>query len=151
MLNFTPLIAGILIATCVTLAPTSVNLNDEAAVERAAMDYVEGLYQVKPELIERSVDPSLTKLGTMRRDNDTAYRTAGAMTYDQLVELAAHWNKGDRARKNLKYKVELLDVMDVTACVKLTAQWGIDYMHLLKKKGQWKIVHILWQSHPPKK
>ena len=36
---------------------------DRAAVERAALDYVEGVYEVKPELIERSVHPDLAKVG----------------------------------------------------------------------------------------
>ena len=49
----------------------------------------------------------------------------------------------------LKFPWQVLDVMDMTASVKLTAHWGIDHMHLLKKKGRWKIVQILWQSHPP--
>jgi hypothetical protein len=32
---------------------------------------------------------------------------------------------------------------------KITAQWGIDYMQLAKFDGQWKILNIVWQSHPP--
>ncbi len=39
--------------------------------------------------------------------------------------------------------------IDQTASVKLIAEWGIDYMHLAKYEGQWKIVNVLWQSHPP--
>ncbi len=149
MPSLTPLIAGLLLALIALLAPTSVNLDDRAAVEQAAKNYVEALYQAKPELVERSVDPALEKLGAWRPDNSDTYRTAGKMTYDQLVELAGRWNKGNSVGKNLKYKIQVLDVMDVTASVKLTAHWGIDHMHLLKKKGQWKIVQILWQSHPP--
>ena len=30
-----------------------------------------------------------------------------------------------------------------------TAAWGIDYMHLAKYDGTWKI-DILWQEPPPK-
>ncbi len=38
--------------------------------------------------------------------------------------------------------------IDQTASVKLIAEWGIDYMHLAKYDGRWKIVNVLWQSHP---
>ena len=44
----------------------------------------------------------------------------------------------------------MLDVLDQTAVAKVTANWGIDYMLLAKFDGRWKIVEILWQSHPPK-
>jgi hypothetical protein len=30
----------------------------------------------------------------------------------------------------------------------VTALWGIDYMHLAKYDGKWKIVNILWQEPP---
>jgi Putative lumazine-binding len=42
-------------------------------------------------------------------------------------------------------------VLDKTAAAKIVAFWGIDYMQLAKYDGQWKIVNILWQAHPPGK
>lgn len=45
----------------------------------------------------------------------------------------------------------MFDVLDQTASAKLTAMWGVDYFHLAKYDGQWKIVNILWQEPPPKK
>ena len=44
--------------------------------------------------------------------------------------------------------IEIFEVLDQTAAVKLTAFWGIDYMHLAKYDGEWKIVQVLWQSAP---
>jgi hypothetical protein len=122
---------------------------ERADVERAVRDYVEALYQVKPELIERSVHPSLEKLGLYRPADATAYRPPGKMTYEQLRELAGVWNKDGKEGKDLAYDVQVLDVLDVTASAKLTAKWGTDYMHLFKTDGGWKIVQILWQSPPP--
>lgn len=123
---------------------------DRAAVERAVRDYVEALYQVKPELIQRSVHPALEKLGLYRPSDTAPYRTPSRMTFDQLVELAGGWNRDAREGKDLTYTVDLLDVLDVTASAKLTAKWGVDHMQLAKLGGEWKIVHVLWQSHPVK-
>jgi hypothetical protein len=39
-------------------------------------------------------------------------------------------------------------VLDQTATAKITAQWGIDYMQLAKFDGAWKIINIVWQTHP---
>jgi hypothetical protein len=47
-----------------------------------------------------------------------------------------------------KHSVEIFEVLDQTASAKLTAFWGIDYMHLAKYDGEWKIVQVLWQSAP---
>ena len=46
-------------------------------------------------------------------------------------------------------EIALLDVADQTASAKLTATWGIDYLHLAKFDGKWMITQVLWQS-PPK-
>jgi hypothetical protein len=74
------------------------------------------------------------------------------MTKAQLLELAKKWNaKGDRAGADAVKEVEILDLMDQTAVVKVTAVWGVDHMQLAKFDGTWRIVHILWQSHPAKK
>lgn len=132
------------------LAPTSGERDSErAGVEQAVRDYVEALYQVKPELIERSVHPALEKMGLYRPADATAYRTPGKMTFEQLRELAGAWNKDGREGKDLTYEVQVLDVLDVTASAKLSAKWGVDYMHLVKLDGRWKVAQILWQSHPP--
>ena len=40
---------------------------EREAVERAVRDYVEAIYQTKPELIERSVHPALEKIGKIGR------------------------------------------------------------------------------------
>jgi Putative lumazine-binding len=121
---------------------------DKDAVRQAALDYVEGIYNVQPERIERSVHPSLVKRGFYKKDASTPYAEM-PMTYEQLVKLAASWNKDGKRDTKIK-EIAILDVLDQTAVVKLTASWGIDYMFLGKFDGKWKITQILWQSHPPK-
>jgi hypothetical protein len=118
------------------------------AVRQAALDYVEAIYQVQPERIERSVHPTLNKRGFYKKDAAAPY-VESPMTYEQLVKLAASWNKDGKRDTTIK-EVAILDVLDQTAVVKLKAAWGIDYMFLGKFDGKWKIVQILWQSHPPK-
>ena len=121
---------------------------DRDAVRQAALDYVEGIYNVQPERIERSVHPTLVKRGFYKKDAAAPY-VEMPMTYEQLVRLAANWNK-DGKRDTTRKDVAVLDVLDQTAVAKVTAMWGIDYMLLGKFEGRWKIVQILWQSHPPK-
>ena len=120
---------------------------DRTAIIRAGLDYVEALYEVKPEFIKRSVHPSLTKLGFYRETKDEAYELS-KMNYESLLALAGRWNRsGKRAGPKSLKKVEVLDVMDTTAVLKVSAVWGVDHMQLGKFDGKWQVVHILWQSH----
>jgi hypothetical protein len=123
---------------------------DREAVKQAALDYVEGLYLAQPARIERSVHTGLTKHGFWRKPGEAVYQPQSTMTYAQLVDLAGKWNKDGKRDTSIK-EVVVLDVLDQTAAAKIVAHWGIDYMQLAKYDGQWKIVNILWQAHPPGK
>lgn len=131
------------------LAQTTANA-DQEAVRAAAMDYIEALYQAQPDRIVRSVHPKLTKVGFFKKQGETAYSET-PMTYDQLVNLAGSWNKeGKRPVATAPKEVAVYEVLNQTASAKVTALWGIDYLHLAKYDGKWKIINILWQEHPPK-
>lgn len=123
---------------------------DRNEVKQAALDYVEGVYEVNPSKIERSVHSDLIKRGFFVKKNETAY-SPSAMTFDQLVDLSKNYNKSGKLAKDAPKEVVVFDVSDQTASVKVTAIWGIDYMHLAKYDGKWKIINILWQSPPKKK
>jgi len=144
-----------LIALAIFLAAPSVAQQpadaDQDAVRQAVLDYVEGIYNVEPARIERSVHPKLAKLGFYRPPADAAYRPGSSMAFQQLVEIARTYNKEGKLRKDAPKEIAIYDVLDQTATVKLTAEWGIDYMHLAKFDGKWMIVNVLWQSHPKAK
>jgi hypothetical protein len=120
---------------------------DKEAVRQAVLDYVEGIYNVEPARIERSVHPNLAKLGFYRPPAEAAYRPGRTMAFQQLVEIARTYNKEGKLRKDAPKEIEIYDVLEQTATAKLTAEWGIDYMHLAKFDGKWMIVNVLWQSH----
>lgn len=118
---------------------------DRKAVERAVLDYAEAIYEVKPELVDRSVHRELAKRGFIRAQDGT-YREA-PMSFAQLRTLAERWNAQGRVNaKTARKDVVVLDLLDQTASAKLTASWGVDYLHLAKYDGEWKIVNILWQT-----
>ena len=124
---------------------------DRAAVERAVRDYLEGFYEAKPELIERGVHEKLVKYGFYRRAGETDYRGT-AMNFEQALQLASTFNAdGKQVPADAPREIVVLDLLDRTASAKLTATWGIDYFHLGKEEGNWKILQVLWQSAPAKK
>lgn len=122
--------------------------DDEAAVREAVLDYVDAIYEVEPERIERSVARDLVKRGYWRPDASADFREM-PMTYEQLHQLATRWNADGHLDPATAVKeIVVLDVLDKTASAKLVADWGVDYMHLAKTDGRWMIKNILWQSPP---
>jgi hypothetical protein len=142
----------ILLIAALVLLPSAALAQADAereAVRQAVLDYVEGIYEVNPARIERSVHPELAKRGFFIKKGETAY-SSGVMTYQQLVEVAKTYNKNGRLSKDAPKEVVIFDISDQTASAKLTAVWGIDYIHLAKYDGKWKFVNVLWQT-PPKR
>jgi hypothetical protein len=123
--------------------------DERERVRLAVLDYVEGVYQVEPARIERSVHPDLTKHGFFREKGKDGYST-GKMSFAKLVEVAKNWNKSGKLPKDAPKEITIFDVQDQTASAKLVAAWGTDYFHLAKYDGKWMIVNVLWQSPPDK-
>jgi hypothetical protein len=122
---------------------------DRAAIERAALDYVEGIYTADPARIERSVHPQLSKRGFWRDSPTAPWGPQQTMTFAQLVALAKSWNADGKRDTSIK-RVDVHEVLDQTASARITASWGIDYMHLAQYDGRWQIINIVWQAHPAK-
>jgi hypothetical protein len=140
-------VLALLAAPALLAAQTTAN-DDEQAVRSAVADYVDAIYEVQPERIERSVSRDLVKRGYWRPDASADFREF-PMTYEQLHELAASWNAdGHLDTSSAVREIVLLDVLDKTASAKLVADWGVDYLHLAKVDGRWMIKNILWQSPP---
>jgi hypothetical protein len=144
-----------LVMAALVLLPASVAAQEGAdaereAVRQAVLDYVEGIYTVDASRIERSVHPELAKRGFFVKRGETAY-SSDVMTFQQLVDLAKTYNKNGRVPKDAPKEVVIFDVSDQTASAKLTAVWGIDYIHLAKYDGKWKFVNVLWQTPPKSK
>jgi hypothetical protein len=130
------------------------NLNsseqDKKAVEAACYDYIHAFYQADTTLAYRSVHSQVQKRGFWFNDKKNEYAKMGEMPFNRLIALAKVWNKdGKEANAQTPKKVEVFEVSDKTAVAKVTAVWGIDYMHLAKIDNKWYIMNVLWQS-PPK-
>lgn len=118
---------------------------DTLAIRRAALDYIESQHKPNPQQMERALHPRLVKR-TFWKDKVTGKEYVDENFAENLVILAQRYNvKGDKFPANPKKEVKLLDVSDRTASVKLIADDWIDYMHLVKVNGEWKIINVLWQ------
>lgn len=120
---------------------------DKQQIEKAILNYVEGVYEADTAKIYESVAPFLAKRGYYLRDNQLRDAT---MTFDQLVALTKRWNQNQKITAATPRKITVFDILDKTASAKVEAKWGIDYFHLVKVNGKWTIVNVLWQDYPVK-
>src|SRR5690242_19946849 len=104
----------ILLLLLLPLASRAQQGDDREAVRQAALDYVEGIYEVNPSRVERSVHTDLAKRGFFKKKGETAY-SEEKMTFKELLDIAASWNKSGRLPKDAVKEVVVFDVADQTA------------------------------------
>lgn len=120
---------------------------DSLMVKQVALDYIESQHKVQPEQFERAAHPRMVKR-TFWTNKQTKKEYLRETFTDAMVLLAASYNvDGDKFPDKPKKEVIILDMYDKTASVKLVADDWIDYMHIVKLNGEWKLVNVLWQFH----
>ncbi|MHC4377061.1 MAG: nuclear transport factor 2 family protein [Planctomycetota bacterium] len=130
-------------------APYAIEEGDREAILAALQDYVDGFVLGQPELLERSLSPTLAKKGYRRDSPDEAYGDAVPLSFEAALELSASLAASADSRVDSPSSVEVFEIADKTAAGKVTAFWGIDYVHLVKEAdGRWMIHHVIWQTAP---
>jgi hypothetical protein len=119
--------------------------NDRQLVEKAVLNYVDAFYLADTTLAYKSVVSDLAKRGYYKREGKYSELR---MSFPQLTRMASRWKENQNITSESPRKVTLFEVLDKTASAKVEAIWGIDYLHLTKQDGEWKIVNVLWQSYP---
>lgn len=123
---------------------------DSLAIKQAALDYIESQHKPNPNQMERALHPRMVKR-TFWKDKATGKDYVRETTTESMVLLAESYNRnGDKFPSSPKKEVLLLDVSERTASIKLIADEWIDYMHIVKINGSWKIINVLWQYKDPK-
>lgn len=132
-----------LLAVAVVAAEPAPESN-EAGIRRAALDYIEGWYMRDAARMERALHPEMVK---RRLVVDAA---SGKATLDhgdarRLIGATRPAPGEPPPRTDRRREVHILDIHGNAATVKVDAEDWVDYLHLIKWEGQWKIVNVLWE------
>lgn len=123
---------------------------DSLEIKQVALDYIASQHHPNPKQMEDALHPRMVKR-TFWKDKATGKDYVRETTTESMVLLAESYNRnGDKFPSLPKKEVILLDVSERTASVKLIADEWIDYMHIVKLNGSWKIINVLWQYKDPK-
>lgn len=127
-------------------AATAQTPADSVAIRAAALDYIEGFYTGDAERMDNALHDDLKKRIVQRKPG--APDVLEEMTKAELVEMTAGGG-GSGMPEDLKVSdVTILDIYGGMASVKIVAGAWVDYMHIARVNGDWKIVNVLWEMRP---
>ena len=135
---------------CAAMLPTAARAQtsaDTTAIRDAALDYIEGWYDADPMRMERALHPHLAK-----RFVETLADGSIRLTETTALELVwqVRGGGGSHVPENeQRTEVQILDIFQGVASVRVDAHGWIDYMHIAKFDGGWKIVNVLWEIRRP--
>jgi hypothetical protein len=122
---------------------------DSAAIRATALDYIDGWYAADGPRMERALHPELAKRNVF---SDPSGRSRliqmSAMT---LVQSTRGGGGSTIPATERADSVKILDIYGSAASVRVRAATWIDYMHMAKFNGQWRILNVLWENDPPKR
>jgi len=119
---------------------------DSVAIEQTALDYIQGYYSGDPERMERALHPDLAK--RIVRTSPEGESTLEQMTAERLVQATQGMSQRPVPEEEWVDDVTILDIYQNMASVRIDAAMWIDYLHLARWDGEWKIVNDLWELHP---
>ena len=126
-----------------TLAQTAA---DSVAIEQAALDYIQGYYSGSSERMEKALHPELAK--RIVRTTPDGQSSLDQMNAQTLVDITRRMAQRPIPEEDWQDDVTILDIFENVASVRVDATAWIDYLHLAKWNGEWKIVNVLWEMRP---
>jgi Putative lumazine-binding len=116
---------------------------DSAGIRQAALDYIEGWYSGDADRMARALHPELAK--RIMNVDSLGRPWIGDQGATQLVQgtRMAYGTRipADRRRTDVK----VLDIFQNAASARIDAGGWIDYLHLVKWRGRWVILNVLWE------
>jgi len=123
--------------------------SDEEAIKATALDYIEGWYTGDAARMEHALHPALAKrIVTPGADGHAMVQN---MTAEQLVAATGAGGGTRTPQDQRRMDVQVLDIYENVASVRVTANDWIDYLHIGKVDGEWKIINVLWELTPEAK
>ena len=114
-----------------------------------ALDYVAGFYSADINRVDRALHPDLAKRAIGKHPK-TGRNIINDMSKSTLLKIARGNTETARSKatqdKIDKIKVTILDIDGDIDSVKISSPDFIDYVHLGKWNGDWKIINVFWRQ-----
>ena len=120
--------------------------SEEQQLKQLALNYGIAYEQGKVDLMKSILHPSIIKRGVYRKDGKEY--PLSDIGYKQLIELVKRNTNRKEEDKNrdLHTKIIIHGIFENIANLTLKDDLYIEYLSLLKVKGKWKIINVLWTN-----
>ena len=127
-----------------TLAPVKLDApkEDIEAITRAAMDYVEGYVTGDAERHARAYHPECLKR-RFGRDEETGVYELIVVPPKVMVDYAS---TGRTIEDDCQLEVIIDAVSEDIASVRVYSCNWVDFLHVVKARGEWKLFHVTWHG-----
>ena len=116
---------------------------DQSQIKSVAREYLTAWHQGNADLMASVVHPQMSKKIVFNAGDSN-----GSLAYLSASDLLEQTRKKRTQTidiSKLNADISVLDIYKNTAMVKAETKNWIDYLHLAKISGEWKIVNILWE------
>jgi hypothetical protein len=122
---------------------------DSTEIRITVLNYIEGWYEGNPDRMKKAVHPNLVKrIVGWSRDYTKNENVLSEMTAIELIDLTRKRSGTQTPRQEQLKNITILDMYNNTASVKAEMRDWIDYLHLARWNGEWKIINVLWEMKP---
>ncbi len=118
---------------------------EKVAIKTATLNYLEGWYEANPERMEEALHPDLVKRFMVKLPSGK--NILNSVSAKTMVEYTRAGGGTKTPKEKQKNEVIILDVSESIATVKAISYDYIDYAHLAKSDGKWKIINVLWRPN----
>ena len=121
---------------------------DYADIEKVVRDYCVGFYETNGSKVQRTCHTSLSKRALEHSDPGD-FDFLREITYEEIKILGNTFNKTfGFDPETARCEIEIYEVRENVAAVKMTGTVWFDYFHLLKVNNKWQIVNIMFETLP---
>jgi hypothetical protein len=120
---------------------------DEAAIEECALNYLEGWYSGDTARMAKALSPELAKRGIIVNPRSNELVLAPA-SYEQMLSWVGQKPNELEGDPDKQREVYIIEIGEHIAMVKPVTPDFIDYLHMGKMDGQWKIYNAIWERPP---
>jgi hypothetical protein len=119
---------------------------DRKAVEKAALDYIEGWYEGNVERMERCLHPDLQKR-EIRTLSQTGRSQFGLHTASTLIEGTRLGLGKQIPLEERNIQITVFEISKNIASVKATSKLSTEYLHIVRYNSEWKVLNVLWERN----
>ncbi|WP_370477012.1 nuclear transport factor 2 family protein [Tamlana flava] len=124
--------------------------NDSLQIRETVLNYIEGMETNDPKRIEKAMHPDLAKRTIAKNKEGIEYpanmTAASLIGYAKDFDYTLFYIGDEDPKEPLRADVTIYDISNGIASVKAATNKFefVDYIHLGKLDGEWKIINILW-------